>query len=325
MISPPRNLARSATLSDLTDGECYDATDFDNMMEHLHEQEGPPNRRRLASDQSPYAVSSASPSSLDDSFAWSSESDPIRWDDPTGCIINLGLINQAETSALDDGLDPPLMLRPRLSSGTLQEWNKLCEEEGNVIDKRQYISSVLSRPASVGDEKSSSLESTEEVHMLVAPPLSEDMSLSYTNTGAPSTISISSEFQDVEEVCSNDDGGVPLSYSRSIDKSILSSHADDMFQLENASPVNKHRRHMSDGFVLQLLQENAPKSQAHFLMKRPSHQRCISLRSIPELKSSLKCQMGSDAVGLVVGALPTSCDNSFESFVASENDVLRFD
>jgi hypothetical protein len=325
VITPPlhhfvvhtRSRARSTSLSEMSDGECY-ATDFDDMMvmENLPEQTGQPNRRRLASDQSPYAVSSASSSSCDDhSFACSVEGEMIHWHDPTGCIIDLGINNEVTQ---DDALGPPLCAR--LSIDTLQEWNLLCEQEGNVIDKRQYISSALSpdRPTTmVGDQASSSEKSVEveEVHMMVAPSLSA--SLSYTHTGAPSTISISSEFHDVEEVSSNYDGGAALSYSQSVEQSFESSLAGDTVHVHqdkslkdtviksSTTAFRKHRRHNSDGFVLH------PRNQVS-LKKRPSHKRGssldMSLQSIPENPKSSKSQLGIVAAGLFVGAMPTVCD-----------------
>ena len=149
---------------------------------------------------------------------------------------------------------------------------------------------------------SSSHESLEEVHLL-APPSSEEASLAYTHTLAPSTISISSEFHNAEE---NN-----LSYSQSIDKSFESSLADDR---QTSPTTNVHRRHKSDGYELSLMK------------KRPSHQRGNSsldmpLESIPE---NIKCQIGAVAAGLIVGTCAfTSCENSFESFVAREKNVLR--
>lgn len=343
VISPPLhhvvhtlNRARSTSLSEMSDGESYGATDFDDnmmMMENLPEQTGPPNRRRLASDQSPYAVSSASSTaSRDHSSFCSSESEMIHWlDDPTGCIINLG-INHVETSDLaselevtqDDALGPPMCAR--LSIGTLKEWNTQCEKEGNVINKRQYISSALSpdRPSSMVASSQESVE-VEEVHMMVAPSLSA--SLSYTHTGAPSTISISSEFHDVEEEVSiTYEDGAALSYSQSIDQSFESSLAGDIVHVHQdkalkdtaTSPapraLRKHRRHKSDGFALQ------PRAQAN-LKKRPSHQRGssldLSLQSIPENPKLFKSPLGVIVAGIIVGVMATASDNSFESFVAS--------
>lgn len=308
LVSPPMhdvninmktlNRARSSSFSEISDGEGLYATDSDHMMvmESPPIRAGPPNRLRLASDQSPYAVSSASSStSHDGSIACSSETDLVHW-------INLGT-NHVETSELDvtqDEIDPPLILRsPRLSVGTLQEWNRLCEEQGNHVNKRQYISSALG--CSTPERMSSSHESVEEVHMLFAPPSSEEASLAYTHTLAPSTISISSEFHNAEE---------NLSYSQSIDKSFESSLADD----RQTSPTNNaHRRHKSDGHEISLMK------------KRPSHQRGNSsldmpLESIPE---NIKCQIGAVAAGLIVGTCAFTCENSFESFVAREKNVLR--
>ena len=46
----------------------------------------------------------------------------------------------------------------------------LCEQEGNIINKRQYIATALSpttRPTLIdGEHPSSSLETAEEVHMM---------------------------------------------------------------------------------------------------------------------------------------------------------------
>lgn len=313
LVSPPMhdvvmktlNRARSSSFSEISDGDGLYATDSDHMMvmDSPPIRAGPPNRLRLASDQSPYAVSSASSStSHDGSIACSSETDLVHWHDPTG--INLGT-NHVETSELDvtqdEALDPPLILRsPRLSVGTLQEWNRLCEEQGNLVNKRQYISSALG--CSTPERMSSSHESLEEVHLL-APPSSEEASLAYTHTLAPSTISISSEFHNAEE---NN-----LSYSQSIDKSFESSLADDR---QTSPTTNAHRRHKSDGLEISLMK------------KRPSHQRGNSsldmpLESIPE---NIKCQIGAVAAGLIVGNCAfTSCENSFESFVAREKNVLR--
>ncbi|KAL7454595.1 hypothetical protein ACHAWC_007455 [Mediolabrus comicus] len=308
LVSPPMhdvvmktlNRARSTSFSEISDGDDLYATDSDHMMvmESSPIRAGPPNRLRLASDQSPYAVSSASSStSHDGSIACSSETDLVHWHD-----LNLG-INHVETSEVDmtqdDPLDPPTLRSPRLSVGTLQEWNRLCEEQGNHVNKRQYISSALG--CSTPERMSSSHESVEEVHMLFAPPSSEEASLAYTHTLAPSTISISSEFHNAEE---------NLSYSQSIDKSFESSLADD----RQTSPRNNaHRRHKSDGHEISLMK------------KRPSHQRGNSsldmpLESIPE---NLKCQIGAVAAGLIVGTCAFTCENSFESFVAREKNVLR--
>ena len=310
LVSPPMhdvvmktvNRGRSTSFSEISDGEGFYATDSDHMMVmESPPRAGPSNRLRLASDQSPYAVSSAS-SSTDGSIACFSETDFVPWHDPTS--INFG-INHVETSELDvtqdDPLDPPTSLRsPRLSVGTLQEWNRLCEEQGNLVNKRQYISSALG--CSTPERMSSSHESVEEVHMLFAPPSSEEASLAYTHTLAPSTISISSEFHNAEE---------NLSFSQSIDKSFDSSLAGDRY----TSPSNNaHRRHKSDGHEISLMK------------KRPSHQRGNSsldmhLESIPE---NLKCQIGAVAAGLLVGTCAfTSFENSFERFVAREKTVLR--
>ncbi|KAL7445726.1 hypothetical protein ACHAXM_009895 [Skeletonema potamos] len=334
VITPPLNRfvmhihsrARSTSPSEISDGY---AMEFDDLMvmENLPEQTGQPNRRRLASDQSPYAVSSASSTSYDDhSFASSTEREMIHWDDPTGCIIDLGINNEV---IQDDALGGPPCAR--LSIDSLQEWNLLCEQEGNVINKMQYISSALSpaRPTSmVGDQASSSQESSveaEEVHMMVVPSLSA--SLSYTHTGAPSTISISSEFGDVDEVSSNYDGEAALSYSQSIEKSFESSLAGDTFHLHqdkylkdaainsSATTFRKHRRYKSDGFVLH------PRNQVS-LKKRPSHKRGnsldVSLQSIPENPKSSKSPLGVVAEGRFAGAMASVCDNSLERFVASE-------
>lgn len=309
LVSPPMhdvvmktlNRARSSSFSEISDGEGLTDSDHMMVMESSPIRAGPPNRLRLASDQSPYAVSSASSStSHDGSIACSCETDLdlVHWHDPTG--INLGT-NHVETSEVDmtedDPLAPTTLRSPRLSVGTLQEWNRLCEEQGNLVNKRQYISSALG--CSTPERMSSSHESVEQVHlMLFPPPSSEEASLAYTHTLAPSTISISSEFHNADAVEN-------LSYSQSIDKSFESSLADD----RQTSPSNAHRRHKSDGHDLSLLK------------KRPSHQRGNSsldmpLESIPE---NLKCQIGAVAAGLIVG----TCENSFESFVAREKNVLR--
>lgn len=317
-VSPPiylvvnnRDRARSTSLSEMSDSDGY-VTDFDGMMvvmEPLPDQTGQP-RRRLASDQSPYAVSSASSSSCDDlSSASSTEREMFDWNDPTGCVIDLGM-NHADASKLkvtqDDVVGPPSCTR--LSIDSLQEWDLLCEQEGNIINKRQYITTALSPTPCptlmVGEQSSSSQESVEEVHMILAPSLSA--SLSYTHTGAPSTISISSELHDVEEeMFSTNCDSEPLSYSQSIDKSFESSLAGDIDHIhpDATSPStlrNRHRRHRSDGLVF---------------LSKSSHQRRnsfdISLQIIPESPN------GVDVAGQFVGTTSAVCDNSFEGFVTS--------
>ncbi|KAK1740526.1 hypothetical protein QTG54_008621 [Skeletonema marinoi] len=338
------NRSGSTSTSELSDSDGY-VTDFDGMMmvmEPLSDQQrGRPNRRRLASDQSPYAVSSASSSSCDDhSITSSEEREMFRWHDPTG-FIDLGM-NHVDASGPqdDDGFGPPPCTR--LSIDSLQEWNLRCEQEGNMINKRQYIATALCptpHPTSMVDNQpSSSQESAEveEVHMMVVPSLSA--SLSYTHTGAPSTISSSSECHDFEEVTSTSydgDGEGALSYSQSVDKSFESCLAGDIVHMHQDKAVtdtatspapnnlrNRHRRHKSDGLVLQ------PRAQVS-LKKRPSHQRGssldISLQIIPESPN------GVVATGQFVGAISTACDNSFEGFVAGghpfdtsySNDLLR--
>ena len=88
--------------------------------------------------------------------------------------------------------------------------------------------------------------------------------------------------------------------------------------------LREHRRHKSDGYVLQRVQEGMPKAQVSLMKKRPNHKRGSSLdmplESIPE---NLKCRMGVVAAGLFLGTCAISCDKSFESFVIREKNVLR--
>ncbi len=326
-----RNRARSTSFSEMSDSDGYE-TDFEGMMMVMEplpgQQEGQPNRRRLASDQSPYAVSSASSSSCCDDLSFPSlgdEEEMMHWHDPAGCNINLGM-NHVDASRLvaieDDAFGPPPCTR--LSIDSLQEWNLLCEQEGHTINKRQYIATALcptTRHTSIiGHRPYSPQESAEveEVHLMVAPSLSA--SLSYTHTGAPSTISISSELHDVEEVSfANYDVEAALSYSQSIDQSFESSLVGDLVHMHqdkavtdtdrNPAPTasrNRHRRHRSDGLVM------LPRARLT-LKKRPSHQRGssldISLQIIPESPSGQFVERTKSAVR----------DKSFEGFVASRH------
>lgn len=120
----------------------------DTITKCLPKQNGLPNRRRLASDQSPYAVSSASITSSDDlSF---SSSEEFYWDDPAGSHFDASEIEETHD---DDLIGPPLCTR--LSTDSLLGWDLLCEQEGNVTDKMQYISTALHSSSLVGDQVSS--------------------------------------------------------------------------------------------------------------------------------------------------------------------------
>jgi hypothetical protein len=46
----------------------------------------------------------------------------------------------------------------------------------------------------------------------------------------------------------------------------------------------------------------------------------MPLESIPE---NIKYQIGAVAAGLIVGTCAFTCENSFESFVAREKNILR--
>ena len=312
-VSPPINdlvvnkldRARSASVSEMSDSDGY-VTDFDGMMvvmDPLTDQTGQPNRHRLPSDQSPYAVSSASSSSCyDHSSASSTERETFHFHDPIGCVINLEVTG------------PPSCTR--LSIDSLQEWNLLCEQEGNIINKRQYIATALSpamsRPTLIdGEHPSSSQETVEEVHMMCS-----DSEFSYTHTGAPSTVSISSEVHNVEEdvISSNYDGEPALSYSQSNDKSFESSlvgdidriHQDTAATSPTANTRSRHRRHKSDGSVF---------------LPRSSHQQRNSLDKflhiIPESPN------GVDIDGHFVRTTSAACDNSFEGFVTTSDVPLE--
>lgn len=318
-----RNRARSTSFSEMSDSDGYEV-DFDGMMMVMDplpdQQAGQPSRRRLASDQSPYAVSSISSSSFCDDLSFGEREEMLHWYDPAGYNINLGM-NHVEASRLEmtEGeFGPPPC--PRLSIDSLQEWNMLCEQEGRIINKREYIETALcptSRPTSiVGDRQYSPHDSVEaeEVHMMVAPSLSA--SLSYTHTGVPSTISVSSEFHDVDEVSYNNyDADAALSYS--LDKSFESSLAGDIVHMHQDKAVTdtakspaptalrkRHRRHRSDGLVI------LPRARLT-LKKRPSHQRVssldISLQIIPESPSGQ----------FVERTISAACDKRFEGFDAS--------
>lgn len=317
------NRARSTSVSELSDSDGYE-TDFDGMMmvmEPLRNQQADqPNRRRLASDQSPYAVSSISSSSFCDDLSFGEREEMLHWYDPAGYNINLGM-NHVEASRLEvteDEFGPPPC--PRLSIDSLQEWNLLCEQEGHIINKRQYIATALCptpHPTSIVDDRPYSPQDpveVDEVHMMVAPSLSA--SLSYTHTGVPSTISVSSELHDVEEVSyTNYDVDAALCYS--IDKSFESSlaggivhmHQDKAVTDTSRSPAptalrKRHRRHRSDGLVM------LPRARLA-LKKRPSHQRVssldISLQIIPESPSGQ----------FVERTISAACDKRLEGFVAS--------
>lgn len=313
-----RNSARSTSFSEMSDSDGYEV-DFDGMMMVMEpipdQQTCQSNRRRLASDQSPYAVSSISSSSFCDELSFGEREEMLHWHDPAGYNINLGM-NHVEASRLEEDELGPSPCQPRLSIDSLKEWNLQCEQEGHVIDKRQYIATALSptlRPNSiVGDRPYSPHESVEveQVHMMVAPSLSA--SLSYTHTGVPSTISVSSELHDVEEVASiNYDAEAALTYS--LDKSFESSLAgaavhmqQDKVVTDTRSPAptalrKRHRRHRSDGL---------PRARLT-LKKRPSHQRVssldISLQIIPESPSGQ----------FVERTISAACDKRFEGFVAA--------
>lgn len=137
----------SKTPSEMNDFEGGYVADFDDTkMNYLPEQNGLPNRRRLASDQSPYAVSSVSITSCDDLSFTSSEEFYL---DPAGSHFDASKIEESD----DDLVEPPLCTR--LSTDSLQGWDLLCEQEGNVTDKMQYISTALRPSSLVGDQVSS--------------------------------------------------------------------------------------------------------------------------------------------------------------------------
>lgn len=128
----------SKTPSDMKDYECGYVADFDEMA----------TRCRLASDQSPYAVSSASITSSDDRSLSSSEE--FYWDDPAGSHFDASEFEESDDDSL---IGPPLCTR--LSTESLQGWDLLCDQEGNVTDKMQYISTALCSSSLVGDQVSS--------------------------------------------------------------------------------------------------------------------------------------------------------------------------
>ncbi len=139
----------SQTPSEMNDCEGGYVPDFDvTVTNYLPEQNGLPNRRRLASDQSPYAVSSASITSSDDRSLSSSEE--FYWDDPAVSHFDASEIEESDDNDL---IEPPLCTR--LSTESLQGWDLLCEHEGNVTDKMQYISTALYSSSLVGDQVSS--------------------------------------------------------------------------------------------------------------------------------------------------------------------------
>ncbi len=117
------------------------------VVDYIPEQTELPHRRRLASDQSPYAVSTASITSCDDRSFTSSEE--FYWDDPAGSHFDASEIEESH----DDLIGPPLCTR--LSTDSLQGWDLLCEQQGNVIDKMQYISTALHSSTVVDDQVSS--------------------------------------------------------------------------------------------------------------------------------------------------------------------------
>ena len=312
-----RTRTRSSSVSEISDSDGYDATDFDDMVMVMDPLPNQQIRRRLASDQSPYAVSSAS-TSEDHSLDSSTEREIFHWHDPIGCAVNLGInyVDSSELEITQDVHEPC----PRLSIDSLQEWNMLCEQEGNVTTRQEYVATALS-PTVAYDPASPSLsyeaEEVEGVHMMFAPSLSA--SLSYTHTGVPSTVSnSSSEFHDVEDVLSSTNHD-DESYSQSLELSFQINLPGDAIVLHQektdiAVPHKRHRRHKSDGFVL------LPKVHSS-LKKKPGHQRVNSidlfLQSIPESPTDV---------------MRTECDMRAECFFANSGcsfnrscaaDVLR--
>jgi hypothetical protein len=159
VISPPLNhivvqnlnrvCARSKTPSEISDSEGGYVADVDEMViRDLPGQRGHPTRRRLACS---YAVSSDSDTSCDDhSFTSSSESESYC-DDPTASNSAHGIHHVDVSELEDDLLGPPLCTR--LSTDSLLGWDLLCEEEeeGDAIDKMQYMSMALSSSSLAGD------------------------------------------------------------------------------------------------------------------------------------------------------------------------------
>lgn len=140
MISPPLKQvfvdcnSAGITPPSLSSSRDEYIVDFDDMYF--------PNRRRLLSEQSPYAVSSASSSTCGDSYDSSLESGVFSWDDHSCRNNSMGLDEE-------DVLDPPLCTC--LNVDMLQKWNMLCEHGSNHgINEEQQ---VLTATAFSGNNK----------------------------------------------------------------------------------------------------------------------------------------------------------------------------
>ena len=104
--------------------------DFDDMYSQ--------NRRRFLSEQSPYAVSSASSSTCGDSFDSSLGSGVFSWDDHSCANTSVAAQDQ------EDILGPPLCTR--LNMDTLQKWNALCEQGDNHDMSKDTVSPSSDSP-----------------------------------------------------------------------------------------------------------------------------------------------------------------------------------